>query len=213
MTTITPIASERASVLTDPVQLLLLTTDGTLTDLLEALNGEKLCAVLLKQEIAPAETNIDALTLASGEPLLVREVVLRGQRSGTVYVHAESRIAIERLDDRIRRGLLTTNIPLGHLWKNNRVETFKEVLGSGIEPSGQLSVHFGISPQTPLLLRSCRVSCGGKPVTLITEHVRRIITQPRGSWLAFMTTNTLHGAAFSEKTFLLATARVSQPAN
>ena len=169
-------APEDDIALAEPVQRLILTTDGTLTDLLEAVNLEKICLVLLEQAIGPAERSIDALDLAAGEPLLTRKVVLRGEQTGETYVHAESRIAVARLDDRIRQGLLTTNTPLGHLWKKNRTETFKEVLHSGIEFAGELSTCFGIGPEAPLLMRKCRVFSGGKPVTLITEHVWCVVT-------------------------------------
>jgi chorismate-pyruvate lyase len=84
MTTIAPATYDTNLLLAEPIQRLLLTTDGTLTDLLEALNREKLCVVVLKQEIAPVETGISALALTAGEPLLKREVVLKGKASGAV---------------------------------------------------------------------------------------------------------------------------------
>jgi chorismate-pyruvate lyase len=176
MTTNLLTALEGDIALAEPVQRLLLTTDGTLTDLLEAINLEKTRLVLLEQKIGPAERSIDSLGLTAGEPLLARKVLLQGEQTGETYVYAESVIALARLDERIRQGLLTTNTPLGHLWKKNRTETFKEVLHSGIEFAGELSSYFGINPEAPLLVRKCRVSSGGRPVTLITEHVWCAVT-------------------------------------
>jgi chorismate-pyruvate lyase len=155
-----------------PVQRLLLKTDGTLTDLLEALHDEPLRVVLLNQTIVPTERKIDALSLGVGESVLSRKVLIKGQLSGETYIFAKSCIAVDRLDARIREGLLTTTVGLGQLWKRNRVETFKEVLDSGIESAGAISTYFGVSPESPLLARRTRISESGRPVTLITEHVR-----------------------------------------
>jgi chorismate-pyruvate lyase len=217
MTTIAPTSFDADFTSPDPVQRLLLTTDGTLTELLEALNGEKICVIVLRQEIAPAETNIETLAVTTGEPLLKREVILTGQRSGDAYVYAQSLIAIERLDDRLRRGLLTTDVPLGKLLKKNRIETFKEVLDSGVKPSRELSAWLSVPPGTLFLFRSCCVSCNGKPVTLISEHVRYFLNQRPGSLRRGLSPSTpphpFEREEFFHDTSLLAVSHAPQKAN
>lgn len=156
------------------VQRLLLAADGTLTDMLEALYQEELHVVLLKQHIAPVgqRREFNLLYVSPAEAALTRTVITQGIGSGKAYVYAESRIALNRLDPRVRKGLLETDIGLGRLWKRNRVETFKEVLDAGIEAARFLSRHFDMHPDDPLLVRRCRVSSDGKPVALLTEYVR-----------------------------------------
>ncbi|HEY6987988.1 MAG TPA: chorismate pyruvate-lyase family protein [Bryobacteraceae bacterium] len=156
------------------LQRLLLAADGTLTDMLEALYQEELQVVLLKQHIAPVgqRPEFNLLYVSPAEPALTRTVTIQGVSSGRAYVYAESCIALNRLDPRVRRGLLKTDIGIGRLWKMNRIETYKEVLESGIEAARFLSCRFDVHPDDPLLLRRCRVSSGGKPVALLTEYVR-----------------------------------------
>ena len=156
------------------LQRLLLAADGTLTDMLEALYQEELRVVLLKQHVAPVgqRQEFNLLYVSPAEPALTRTVIIQGIATGKAYVYAESCIALERLDPRVRRGLLETDTGLGRLWKINRIETFKEVLEAGIEAACFLSRHFDVHPDDPLLLRRCRVSSDGKPVALLTEYVR-----------------------------------------
>lgn len=159
---------------TSPLQRLLLTADGTLTDLLEALYQEKLRVVILKQDIAPVgkRQEFSPLYLSSAESVLTRTALIQGTFTRKAYVYAESCIVLNRLDVRVRRGLLETDTGLGRLWKNNRIETFKEVLDARVEIAGPLSRYFEVHTNDALLLRRCRVSCSGRPVALLTEHVR-----------------------------------------
>ena len=54
--------------------------------------------------------------------------LLRGARTSAPVLYAESLIALDRLDARIRHGLLTTEQPIGRLIRDNRLETFRELL-------------------------------------------------------------------------------------
>ena len=156
----------------EPAYRLLLTTDGTLTNMLEAVNLERICLLPLAQRIYQTEQQIDSLALEPGESVMQRQVLLKGERTGKTYVYADSLIAMRRLDARIREALLTTNTPIGRLWKENRIETFKEVLQFGTDVARERSFYFEKSADTQLLVRKSRVASGGKPVALITEHLR-----------------------------------------
>lgn len=92
----------------DPFDRILLTTDGTVTTLLEACTGEPIMTRTTR-ETGPAPLDrlpgvadgwwrqADARPLAAAEALIARRVILRGARSGLAYVLAESPIAPERL--------------------------------------------------------------------------------------------------------------------
>jgi chorismate-pyruvate lyase len=149
---------------------LLLTSDGTLTDMLQTICDERIHARKLEQDVRPAVRRNHLLDLETGEPLLSRRVLLQGDQTRTNYVYAESYIAITRLDVRFQQGLLKSDTPIGRLWRDNRVEIFKEITRLGSEPAGDLSGYFGSSSKTRVPVRTCRIFIGGRPAMLITEY-------------------------------------------
>ena len=155
----------------DPLYRLLVATDGTLTEMLEALSLEKMCLVKLGQEIGPATEQVNALDVRPGESLLDRKILLQGEQTNKTYLYARTQLAMDRLEEPVREGLLRTNVPLGLLLKQNRMETFKELLQLRREPARDLSSYFRNDPDTPLLVRTYRVFSGKQPVMLITEHL------------------------------------------
>ena len=119
----------------DPLYRLLMTTDGTLTEMLEALSLETMYLVKLGQEIGYTSECVDALDLAPGESLLDRRILLQGEQTKKTYLYARTQLAMDRLEEPVREGLLRTNVPLGLLLKQNRMETFKELLQLRREPA------------------------------------------------------------------------------
>lgn len=139
-----------------PLQRVLLVTDGTVTDILEAHFLEPIRLVKLAQRVA-------------GESL-ERRILLRGANSGRVYVYAESVIALDRLDKKLREELLNSDMPLGRLWIEHKLETFKEPFEARFQPAGELAGHFGVDAAAALLMRSYRVISGGAAVMTISEY-------------------------------------------
>jgi chorismate-pyruvate lyase len=156
--------------LVEPSLRVLLTSDGTVTDMLQTICRERINARKITQELQSAVCSIQPLELAPGESVLRRRVLLHGNRTGTNYVYADSWIAIDRLDARFREGLLKSDTPIGRLWRNNRVEIFKEIIGVSEAAAGHIAGYFGTSADTNLLVRTCRVFVLGRPAMLITEH-------------------------------------------
>ena len=69
---------------------------------------------------------------------------LRGSRSGTNHVYAESLIAADRLGPAFRRGLVESDVPLGRLWIEQKLERQRvsgNALRHGRESSGRLRVR------------------------------------------------------------------------
>jgi chorismate-pyruvate lyase len=159
----------------EPIERVLLESDGTLTCMLEAASQETIVAVKLAQHVVPAAERGDLLDVEAGELLMSRKVLLQGVRTGANYVFAESMIAVDRLEAPLRQGLLTSHEPIGRIWKTNRLETYKEVVRVRREPCGTLSRHFEINPDTRLLVRTYRVFSRGKPVMLITEYFSALL--------------------------------------
>lgn len=154
-------------------QRVLLVTDGTLTDTVEALYGEPIGLRKVALEIGPAADGSPALCLEPGAEVMQRSIVLYGGRSGRNYVYAESQLALDRLPAAFREGLLETDTPLGRLWSQFRIETWKELLFAGVVvASGKQQCWFP-DCSNGLVKRSYRMISGGLPLMVITEYFPR----------------------------------------
>jgi chorismate-pyruvate lyase len=88
------------------IHRILLTTDGTVTHMLEAYFQEPMQVVPLAQELADSADPVPDLDLPAGRKVLRREILLRGRMSGRTALHADSLVVPDRLSARLREGLL-----------------------------------------------------------------------------------------------------------
>lgn len=150
-------------------QRILLTTDGTVTHMLEAYLFEQIQVVKLSEQLISVSQDIPQMELTKGTNVIVRKVFLKGKISRRNFIYAESIVAPERLDESFRRELLETKTPIGKIWLEQRVETFKEIVDSGKEPANGLSDDFNIDPKENVLFRTYCVFTNRKPTMMITE--------------------------------------------
>jgi len=150
-------------------QRIILTTDGTLTEILEAYLLEKLQVVKLDESMLITTQSILHLELPANQKVISRKILLQGKVSQKNWLYAESIIVLERLEEKFRDGLLKSRIPIGKLWSEHRVETFKEMLALMREPAGEIAEHFEMDQQDKLLCRTYRVFSQRRPVMMITE--------------------------------------------
>lgn len=144
-------------------------TDGTVTNLIEEF-VEPVVIVKLDERALDSRVPAEWPELAPGLDVVRREVLIRGAESGRVFLHAESLIVLDYLDDILRRELLETDKPIGKLIREYRRETYRELLGHRHQPAGRLAPHFGCEPGTALLVRVYRIHIGGRPAIQITER-------------------------------------------
>jgi chorismate-pyruvate lyase len=152
------------------LQRILVTTDGTLTEMLAAMFLEPIELVKIAVTIAPTPEPFAALALDGGSTLMRRQIILRGSISGTPYAYAEVAIAPDRLDPRLRDDLLEGRVTLGHLWISHRLEIFKERLRVRQRLAGALARHLDVGETDTLIERAYRTFTGGQPVFLVTEY-------------------------------------------
>ena len=157
------------------LQRILVTTDGTVTEMLAAMFLEPIELVKIAVAIAPSAAAFPALELDAGSTLMRRQVILRGSRSGTPYVYAEVAIAADRLALRLRDDLLEGRVPLGQLWISHRLETFKERPRVRQRLAGALAQHLDVGEEDTLIERAYRTFTGGQPVFLVTEYFPSVI--------------------------------------
>jgi chorismate-pyruvate lyase len=150
-------------------QRILLTTDGTVTEILEAHLWEAIHIVKLYQDIIDTQTTIPFLDIGPGTQIMVRKVLLRGKYSHKNYIYAESILVPERLPDNIRVSLMETQKPIGQLIMQNRMESFREILTCRLEEAGELGEYFDIPADAMLVSRTYRVFANRQPIILITE--------------------------------------------
>lgn len=150
-------------------QRIILTADGTLTELLETYLCEKLQIVKLSEKAIVTDQAIEALDIPSGSELIDRKILLRGKISRVNWIYAHSFIVPDRLEANFRERLLVSQEPIGRLWVENRAETFKEIIESAREVAGDLADYFKIDKEERLLSRTYRVFSNRQPVMMITE--------------------------------------------
>ena len=150
-------------------QRILLTTDGTLTEILEAYLFEPIQIVKLSEEIILTIQDIPPLDLKSGSEVIERKVLLQGKISRKNFIYAESLLVHERLDPKFRDELLKSKIPMGRLWLEHKIETFKEIIDSSQHLAENLSNYFNIQTEDRMLSRTYRVFSNHQPIMIITE--------------------------------------------
>ncbi len=150
-------------------QRILLTTDGTLTHILEAYLFEQIHVVKLSEKLVSLTQDIEPMDLKKGTEVIARKILLRGSISRRNFIYAESIIVPERLDESFRNELLKTKSPIGKIWFEYRIETFKQILDSGKEPANVLASHFDIEPHDNMLFRTYNVLHNRKSTMMITE--------------------------------------------
>jgi chorismate-pyruvate lyase len=147
-------------------QKVLLATDGTVTDLIALYAGEPIGVRKLTQSIrdehAPAE-----LQCAGPTRLLSRTILLTG--ATRTYLYAESQFVLERLSTSIHQQMLDTDRPIGLLWKEERLESYREIVRQAVEPCEAIAHHFDVTASAPFVTRTYLIHHGGKPLGMITE--------------------------------------------
>jgi chorismate-pyruvate lyase len=149
-------------------QRILLTTDGTLTEILEAYLFEPIQIVKLSEEIILTSQDILSLDLKNASQAIERKVLLQGKISRKNFIYAESILVLERLEPKFRDELLKSKIPMGRLWLEHKIETFKEIIDSSQELAEDLSNYFKIKTEDRMLSRTYRVFSNHQPLMMIT---------------------------------------------
>jgi chorismate-pyruvate lyase len=144
-------------------QKVLLTTDGTVTQLLGIFTGEKIRVQKIEHALvndAPALLGVSAT-----ETVLSRQILLRGDTEPFMYAH--SWLVLSRMPKEMQEAILQTETPIGQLWKTARLETFREIIDFRRERDTVVAGLFGVDE--PLLSRTYLISAGGAPMGLIVE--------------------------------------------
>ncbi|MDT8358500.1 MAG: chorismate pyruvate-lyase family protein, partial [Methanomicrobiaceae archaeon] len=171
------------------LQKVLLSTDGSVTQILEMITGHPVRIRTLVQEIRPAAEDIAImLDVSPGSDINFRVVELYDGSSGEVLVHAVSHTPLERLDPSFRSDLMKADIPIGKIIRKHHIESRREITcAREIYADDLLSRTFHICNHEPLLNRSYRIIHHNRPLIAIeetfpynafTEELRVVIDAP-----------------------------------
>jgi chorismate-pyruvate lyase len=144
-------------------QKILLTTDGTVTQLLEIHTGEAMRVVKLGHAVGSGGPAL--LDAPATEAVLSRRILLHGKSQPWLY--AQSWLVLSRLPHGMQETLLHTDTPIGQLWRRERLETFREIVDFRREHNLEIAALFGTA--VPLLSRSYVIRSRGAVLGLIEE--------------------------------------------
>ena len=147
-------------------QRVLLATDGTVTDLIAIYTGESIRVKKIEQSIRE-QVPPSSLQCTGATRLLSRKILLSG--STLNYLFADSVFVFERFSTSIQMQLLNTDKPIGLMWKEERLETYREIVAQRIEPCAEASTHFDLPEDALFVTRTYLIHHTGKPLGAITE--------------------------------------------
>jgi beta-ribofuranosylaminobenzene 5'-phosphate synthase len=170
-----------------PMQKFLLGTDGSVTQILEAITGKQVIIETREQKIITADpTTADRLGIAPGDPVNYRVVEIKTLAGGEVLIHAISHTPIGRLSPEFKDDLMKADIPVGRIIQNHRIESRREILDARVSPAtAEAGRIFSLGKHEPLLSRQYRIIHGGQPLIFIEERFpynrfldeRRVVVQ------------------------------------
>jgi beta-ribofuranosylaminobenzene 5'-phosphate synthase len=151
-----------------PMQKFLLGTDGSVTQILEAITGKQVVIETRVQKIIPADPiTAERLGINEGDPVNYRIVEIK-TTGGKVLIYAISHTPIARLSQKFKDDLMKADIPIGRIIQNHRIEARREILDAWVSPASEEAGRiFSVCCHEPLLSRQYRIIHDGKPLIFI----------------------------------------------
>ncbi|MBI5253387.1 MAG: DUF98 domain-containing protein [Euryarchaeota archaeon] len=152
-----------------PLQKILLTTDGSVTRILEAIRGREIFVETEKQKIIKADKKIAGLLkIKEGDKVNYRAVNLR-DLSG-VLIHAISYAPLKRLRKEFREDVMKRDVPIGKILAKLKLEARREIKNFGsMKADKKLSTLFGIPVNALLLKRNYNIIHNNEILLNVTE--------------------------------------------
>ena len=117
-------------------QKILLTTDGSITAILDVLYG-KISLFTIDQHFGIAdESHAKLVNVNAGDKINFREVIMHKGNQPLIY--AISHVPLGRCSDEICSDLLRADIPIGRILKNYKIESRREINSIYIEKPNEM---------------------------------------------------------------------------
>lgn len=110
----------------NPIHRILLTTDGSITAIIEAYTQKSVEVETVEQKVVLANAEIArALKISEGEEVNYRVVYLKV--GSEIYAKAISYTPLKRLEDSFKEDLMRADIPIGKILKKHNIEARREI--------------------------------------------------------------------------------------
>lgn len=151
------------------LEKILLTTDGSITRILEAVGGEKIAVETVRQVVIPADEEIaEVLNIPPGAEVNYRVVNL--QNSGGVLIRAVSYAPIARLRPEFKAQIMKMDKPIGRIMGELRIEARREITSCDVVIADKEdSQAFKIPLGAVMLKRNYNIIYQGEVLLNITE--------------------------------------------
>ena len=165
----------------DPLDRMLLSTDGTVTTLLEACVGEAIATRITRRAGPAAPDRLHAtegrwwhpdetlLEFVPGERVTARRVVLTGVRSDVPFLLGESLVAVDRLPADVIERLTRAGASLGRVLIAGSVATRRQLLEITATRAAENADELGVSSGITLARRTYRIAAHHQAAALVTE--------------------------------------------
>ncbi len=154
------------------LQRILLSTDGTVTDLIALYSGEAIHVRKVRQALASQSLPQVLRTAREPQPamlqILSRQILLSGAQRN--YLYADSQFVFERFSPAVQRQLLDTDKPIGVMWKEERMETYREIIDKHVTQCPDIASHFDLPVSAWFVARTYIIHHSGQPLGAITEQ-------------------------------------------
>ncbi|MCM2681108.1 chorismate--pyruvate lyase family protein [Echinimonas agarilytica] len=136
----------------------LITSDGTVTNMLEAWFAEAIHVEVEQESTTVPEHDLVLLNAAPGDHALCRTTQVKGKTSGVCYLNATAVVLPNRVPQATLDCIGSHEAGIGKALRQTRSETLREVLDWGVDDDEQIA------------WRCYRIVMSGQPVMLITER-------------------------------------------
>ena len=140
----------------------MLTTDGTVTELLSLYSGEPIVACKLGDVF-------EEVSHGGKQVRVLHRTVLLCTAAGAPCLYAHSHFMFDRFPAAIQRDLLETTTPIGLLWRRERLEMHREIIERKRETDPAVAALLGVATGADLLGRTYRIVHQGETLGTITE--------------------------------------------
>ena len=153
-------------------QKVLLSTDGTVTELLSLYCGKPIRARKVAQSLATGGAPA-WLAAAPKERILHRTILLgSGEAGDDELLFADSWFVFDRFSAAIQHDLLHTELPIGLLWRRERLEMHREIVDRRSETCAAVALLLGAAENTALYSRTYLIVHRERPLGVIIEKFR-----------------------------------------
>jgi chorismate-pyruvate lyase len=148
---------------------LLLVTDGTVTELLEAMVMEPLALGYKKQAIDRTANHPAILNKSQTDECLHRIITLRGCETGIDWLYAESVILHKLLSPEAQSMLIEEKLPIGIILNDQTSDNHRRIVDCGVSSYAAAAKHLGLDPMYAFTYRVYQIMVGDELIMSISE--------------------------------------------